>query len=183
MRQCSNGHFYDEVRFSACPYCARQGQQQAGKTVGLTQPAAIGKTVPLQAPAPEQGRAGKTVGILKKDMGIDPVVGFLICVEGPHKGADFRLRSGRNFLGRSQEMDVALTDDETVSREQHALISYDSKENVFLLAPGAGHGLTYHNGRVIETAVPLKAYDRIELGQCGLLFLPLCSERFRWETV
>ncbi len=182
MKQCVNGHFYDDARYPDCPYCANRAQD-AGKTVGLNQPAAIGKTVPLRTPAQEAGQAGKTVGILKKDLGIDPVVGFVVCVDGPHKGTDFRLRSGRNFLGRSQEMDVALTDDETVSRENHAVISYDSKDNLFLLVPGGGRGLTYHNGSVIESAVPLRAYDRVEIGQCKLLFLPICSEQFRWETI
>ncbi|WP_424766536.1 hypothetical protein [Paenibacillus sp. sgz302251] len=33
-----------------------------------------------------------------QDGGIDPVVGWLVCVEGPHKGNDFRLHSERNLL-------------------------------------------------------------------------------------
>ena len=53
MKQCENGHFYDENRFPECPYC--EGGN-IGKTVAA--PAGdIGKTV---AAAPV-GDVGKTV--------------------------------------------------------------------------------------------------------------------------
>lgn len=40
MRQCDNGHFYDESRFDSCPYC------QEGAGVGKTVAAGtVGKTV------------------------------------------------------------------------------------------------------------------------------------------
>ena len=74
MKQCDNGHFYNESRFDSCPYC------QEGAGVGKTVAAGtVGKTV---AAAPEADR-GKTVGIIKKKIGIDPAVGFLVCVSGP----------------------------------------------------------------------------------------------------
>ena len=84
MRQCDNGHFYDESRFDSCPYC------QEGAGVGKTVAAGtVGKTVAAVpgGAAPEADR-GKTVGIIKKKIGIDPAVGFLVCVSGPHRGAD-----------------------------------------------------------------------------------------------
>ena len=40
MRQCDNGHFYEESRFDSCPYC------QEGAGVGKTVAAGtVGKTV------------------------------------------------------------------------------------------------------------------------------------------
>ena len=91
MRQCDNGHFYDESRFDSCPYC------QEGAGVGKTVAAGtVGKTVAAVpgGAAPEADR-GKTVGIIKKKIGIDPAVGFLVCVSGPHRGADYKLVAGR----------------------------------------------------------------------------------------
>ena len=175
MKQCDNGHFYDEARFDQCPYCV---PSSAGKTVAATPTPAAGKTMPFQ---PQGGNDGKTVGVMKKSLGIDPVVGFVVCVDGPQKGESFTLVSGRNFVGRGASMDVALTEDDTVSRENHALISYDAKGNSFMLSPGMGRGITYLNGAQIESAVILAAYDKIEVGSSALLFLPLCGERFRWE--
>ena len=40
MKQCDNGHFYDEKRFDTCPYC--QEGSQTSRTVSLDD---IGKTV------------------------------------------------------------------------------------------------------------------------------------------
>ena len=78
MKQCDNGHFYDEKRFESCPYC----QECAG--VGKTAAAgSVGKTVAaVPGAAALQADRGKTVGIIKKKIGIDPAVGFLICITG-----------------------------------------------------------------------------------------------------
>ena len=177
MKQCDNGHFYDELRFDSCPYCQESG---AGKTVAAF---SVGKTVAaVPGGTPSYGAdAGKTVGIIKKKIGIDPAVGFLVCVAGPHRGADYKLVAGRNFIGRATAMDVALTDDDTVSRESHALVTYDVKHNRFSLSPGQGRGITYCNDEQVEMVRPLNAYDVIEVGKSQLLFLPLCGERFQWN--
>lgn len=179
MKQCERGHFYDDGRYTDCPYC-KSGAQEPGKTVGLSSEP-LGKTMPLQAAAASPSAdKGKTVAIIKKKIGLDPAVGFLVAIEGPHRGEDFRLHSGRNFIGRAEVMDVSLPDDTTVSRENHALLSYDDKNNTFVLVPGSGRGITYCNSRLIEAAVELTAYDKIEIGATTLLFLPLCGEHFQW---
>ena len=146
MRQCDNGHFYDESRFDGCPYC--QGGAGVGKTVAA---GTVGKTVAAVpgGAAPEADR-GKTVGIIKKKIGIDPAVGFLVCVSGPHRGADYKLVAGRNFIGRAAAMDVALADDDTVSRESHALVTYEAKHNSFSLSHGQGRGITNCNDAQVE---------------------------------
>ena len=168
MKQCDNGHFYDESRFDSCPYC------QEGARVGKTVAAAPGG-------AASEADRGKTVAVMQKKIGIDPAVGFLVCVSGPHRGADYKLAAGRNFIGRAAAMDVSLADDDTVSRESHALVTYDSKHNRFSLSPGQGRGITYCNDEQVEMVRPLKAYDVIEVGKSRLLFLPLCGEQFQWD--
>lgn len=177
MKQCDNGHFYDENRFDSCPYC-REGAG-VGKTVAA---GALGKTVAaMPGGAIADTDRDKTVGIIKKDIGIDPAVGFLVCIAGPNRGRDYKLIAGRNFIGRGAAMDVALTDDDTVSRESHALVTYDVKHNKFSLSPGQGRGITYCNDEQVEMVRPLKAYDIIEVGKSRLIFLPLCGEQFRWD--
>ena len=129
--------------------------------------------------------AAKIVGcmlpLLAKKIGFDPAVGFLVCIAGPNRGKDYKLVAGRNFIGRAAAMDVALTDDDTVSRESHALVTYDVKHNKFSLSPGQGRGITYCNDEQVEMVRPLKAYDIIEVGKSQLLFLPLCGENFQWN--
>jgi hypothetical protein len=125
---------------------------------------------------------GATVAMVRKKMGIDPVVGWLVCVEGPEKGRDYRIRSERNGIGRGADMAICIQGDEAISRENHAYISFNPRKASFRIAPGDSRGMTYLNGEEVDVPMPLKPYDRIELGQTHLLFVPFCSESFNWET-
>ena len=80
------------------------------------------------------------MGIIQKKIGMDPAVGFLVCISGPHRGADYKLMAGRNFIGRAASMDVALADDDTVSRESHALVTYDAQAQQLFPFPQARGG-------------------------------------------
>jgi hypothetical protein len=124
---------------------------------------------------------GATVGVFSH-VGIDPPVAFVIVIDGPDKGAFFALRAGRNFIGRGSGSDVELSSDEAISREGHALISYDARKNSFLIASGSSRQITYLNGEELTDARPIAAYDVIELGRSKLSFLPFCGERFEWGT-
>lgn len=130
--------------------------------------------------SPEEGR---TVAYNDRmPTGVDPVVGWLVCVEGPERGRDYRLHAGRNFVGRSPQMHIALTGDTTVSREKHCVVVYDPRANAFRVAPGESASLTYRNGTSVDVPTALAPYDRIEVGKTVLLFLPLCSDRFSWDA-
>ncbi|MCK5652111.1 MAG: FHA domain-containing protein [Gemmatimonadetes bacterium] len=220
LKRCSSGHFFDQDRFSACPYCG--GEDAAARTVprapASPRPASPGSgseppTEPLgngpEAPPGDRGAAptasleggvspgmrggeasaragskedeGVTIGVAGQPRGVDPVVGWLVCVKGPDRGRDFRIRAERNFIGRSRDMDVALTEDQSVSRDRHAILSYDPRTHVFVLAPGEGRGLVYHNGTSVLTPVQVNAHDTIELGESTLRFIPLCGDDFSWS--
>ncbi|HYE57055.1 MAG TPA: FHA domain-containing protein, partial [Rhodothermales bacterium] len=131
-----------------------------------------------QDPAEE----GRTIAYLQPRVGADPVVGWLVVVDGPDRGRDFRLHAGRNFIGRAAEMNVALTNDPYVSRERHAVVVYDPRGNRFRVAPGEATGLVYRNGETVDTPQDLTSGDEIEVGQSKLRFVPLCTDTFRWDT-
>lgn len=189
MKRCPSGHHYDPIQHSSCPYC---GVPTLDFTV--TQPAkgglipAADDDVTRPAGALPQGRPpvkeqeeGVTVGYFHKKIGIDPVVGWLVCVEGPDRGRDFRLHAERNFIGRSEKMDVCIRGDETISRDNHAIVSFNPRGNSFKLQAGDGRGLVYLNGDELDVPAVLQPYDLIEVGQTKLLFLPFCGEKFKWE--
>lgn len=117
------------------------------------------------------------------DMEKEPVVGWLVAVEGNHFGEAFQLKTGRNFVGRSGMMDVALTEDPSISREKHAIILYEPRANVFLVQPGDAKELFYLNDKVVLSATEIVAYDILSLGNTKLLFIPLCSDKFNWDDV
>ena len=142
---------------------------------------------PVQtAPPPGFGvsvtAAGKTVGMMQSQMGFDPVVGWLACVEGPSRGKSYTVRGGVNAIGRSERMDIVITGDLKISSENHAKISYSDKHNRFNLLPGEGRNIVYLNDEEVFTPMPLRAYDLIDFGETKLLFVPLCGERFTWKT-
>ncbi|MBU8878508.1 FHA domain-containing protein [Bacillus sp. FJAT-29790] len=198
MKRCSSGHYYDETKHSLCPHCGvnidlnlgvtMPKRPTAGDDLAKTQakyPDAspeLGKTVARipEGMGPRQND-GKTIAVIRKQMGIDPVVGWLVCIEGPDKGKDFRIRSERNFIGRSEKMDISITGDEAISRENHAIVSYSPKKQQFRVYPGESRGLVYLNDEEVITADELKLYDIIELGKTKLMFVPFCSGQFQWE--
>ena len=78
-------------------------------------------------------------------------------------------------------MDVQITGDDTVSRENHAFLVYEPRKRIFSIRPGDGRGLVYLNGDEVIQASDLKGYDVIELGETQLMFVPLCSDKFNWD--
>jgi hypothetical protein len=127
----------------------------------------------------------KTIGIYKnieKNLGKEPVVGWLVCVEGDHLGEDFRLKAGRNSVGRSSSMDVAITKDATVSRDKHAIIVYEPRQHLFLAQPGESNELYYLNDEVVLSVEELKHHDVLTIGDTKLMFFPCCGSEFNWDS-
>lgn len=114
------------------------------------------------------------------NLAVRPVTGWLVCVEGPDKGKDFRLHSDMNYIGRSKNNDVVLATDPTVSRERHAMVAYDNRGKMFFFAPANGSSLVRQNGRPVLSTVELKTGDRLEIGEGTYMFIPLCGENFEW---
>lgn len=113
--------------------------------------------------------------------GIQPVVGWLVCVEGNNRGSDYRIHNGYNYIGRAQSMDICIPGDSHISNENAAIVAYDSMERLFYFGPGMGHNAVRLNGKMCLGQSELKAYDIITLGQTKLVFIPLCGERFDWD--
>ena len=200
QRTCSAGHVYDADQFASCPYCNRNTRAiQFGATAtpagygATTAPAGygtahagrddtIGQTVMPEAirRRMEQERDQRTVGEFKRKLGYEPVVGWLVCVEGPEVGKDYRLFGRINSIGRAEGNDVVLAQEHTVSQKNHVRLAYDAKHNNFQLIPGEGTNVTYLNDEPLYVPQKLNAYDVLEMGDTKLMFIPLCNERFHW---
>ena len=207
--KCPNGHYYDSSRFgNNCPHCGMSGAASIGAdqtTVPLNIPdapqPANAVTEPLTASQPVVSQpvasqpANVTVPIVSDDdrtlpVTADmldgmaekpaPVVGWLVCTDGVNKGTDYRLHQGRNFIGRSPEMDVCILGDNTVSRSSHAIVVYDPRSNVYLAQPGSSKELFYVNDKLVLNPVELKTMDLLNIGDTKLMFVPLCGEQFHW---
>lgn len=208
--ECGRGHLYDPDIYASCPYCNSAQPVinfggvpvgDAGKTAPIGGgPAAGGGGAPF-VPGQEQAvvndgktmppkgyqtqrkvdEENKTLGFMQEKLGLDPVVGWLVCIEGKEKGKDYKLRGQINTIGRSEKMDVCIRGDKTISSENHARLSYSEKNNRFKLIPAESRNIIYLNGEEVFAAEPLAAYDVIDFGETKLMFLPFCSERFTWS--
>lgn len=112
---------------------------------------------------------------------VQPVVGWLVCVEGENYGKSFPLNGGRNFIGRSPEMDVCLAGDMTVSSHRHAVLIYEPKQREFFVQPGDTHELFYLNDKVVLESMHLNNRDKLTVGRSTLVFVAFCDETFGWD--
>ncbi len=180
LTRCQNSHYYDAEKHMSCPYCGVQDleldiQKTMAKRSGTNK---SGFDAGNRGQTPEEG---KTMGIYRRKMGIDPVVGWLVAIKGPAKGQDYRISSERNFIGRSEKMDISIPEDESISRETHAVVSYNPKNNSFRIFSGESKSLVYLNDEEVIAAEQLKPFDKIEVGETVLVFVPFCGENFIWE--
>lgn len=113
--------------------------------------------------------------------GFMPVVGWLVCVDGPDRGNDFRIRTGYNHIGRAEHMDICIRGDMQISREKHAMIAYDDQEKLFFFGPSGGRNLVRINGKMVMAPTELHPYDTVTVGSSKLVFVPLCGDKFDWS--
>ena len=205
--KCKNGHWYDPNMHRTCPPCKRASEQlrltlddveEDDKTVSIADvDVSLGEQLEaldilhstetngnqVQAEIKsEQQEEDRTIsfGFFGMDSEQPPVTGWLVCIQGAQRGSDFRLHSGKNFLGRSPSMDIVLADDKTVSRDKHCSVVYDPKGNHFYLAPEKGN-IVLRNGNMVERAEILQERDTLQLGETILQFIPFCQEDITWE--
>ena len=80
-------------------------------------------------------------------------------------------------------MDVALTGDNSVSRERHAIVIYEPKARIFIAQPGDSRELFYLNDEVVLNNEKLKNYDVLTVGNLKLMLVACCGEHFSWDDV
>jgi len=125
------------------------------------------------------------LGINDKKTNIDftnePVVGWIVVVEGFGKGNSLTLGYGMNSIGRNPDERVSINyGDEEISRKSHALLTYDPKGKRFYLNHGGGINLTYIGEDPVLQTIELKGREIISIGNTKLCFIPFCGPEFTW---
>lgn len=161
--RCENGHMFSSRRYgSICPYCHIETESKENN-VSSNNDSEIEEE------------------LLREE--IRPVCGWVVCIEGARQGKDYKIREGKNFVGRSDDMDIQILGDNKISRRNHTVIVYDSKKRTFVLLPGDAAGIAYLNNEAVYVPTPLSPYDVIELGDSKFLFAAFCGEHFEWNDV
>lgn len=180
--QCSNHHYYDSDQYSVCPYCGHSYDKiKPREEVIIVPPAEYDEED--TASELNSSEEKMTVSYFTRVFGMEPVVGWLVAVGGMYFGEDFRLKEGRNFIGRAPEMDIQLSLDTTVSRRRHAIIVYEPRSRVFYAQPGDSRELFYVNDKVVLSVMELHDRDVLTIGNTRLMLVTLCGDGFRWEDL
>jgi hypothetical protein len=177
--RCKNGHYYDPKTHTLCPFCGVGiigfGPLDRKRSSSSDQPT---RRAGNQSSGidPENGDSAITLrAALVDSTSIDPVVGWLVAVGGPDKGRDYRIRSENNTIGRSKAMNICISGDDAISRERHAIITFDPTRNAFYLSPGEVGGLVFVNGNPVVAPQLLRPGDLLTIGKTTLRFVPFAD--------
>lgn len=199
MKQCENGHIYDERMYPTCPYCNQGGNtgtrplQNGGFSAPefpRTAPLAgadspdFPATMPLNAPQSEPPRPKKemsvTVALNVTETGINPVRGWLVAVNGDKMGLSFVIHSEKNTIGRGSQFDVNLAFDKSVSKEGDAVVAYDARSRKFYVTPYGGKNNIYLNDGILLAPSEIKDYDTLEIGSTKFVFRSFCNADYTY---
>ena len=168
------------------PFCTEEDVRESSKEDAFGGPFSSGPPTELEQSILE---SSKTIGKYIFDQNGEsraPVVGWLVGTKGSNYGVSFPLKSGKNRIGRSHEMDVKLLGDDSVSRTCVAILIYDPKAAEFSLLPGESDSLCYVGGKALYDRVILSSYDELEFGDSGYntyVFVTFCGDQFRWKPM
>lgn len=97
------------------------------------------------------------------------VVAKLTITDGPGAGNAVSIFSGTNQIGRGDDMRVQINfGDDTISRQQHAVITFDMKNLEVRIYDGGRPGGLWVNGERITADAQVKPGDLIKLGETTL---------------
>ncbi len=116
--------------------------------------------------------SGKTVAIRLDDVEDEPleVVGWIVALNGNHRGQDFRLHTGKNVIGTAADCDIVLTDPYLSAK--HAVIRHDPTDGSFTIIDLDSTNGTYLNDKRL-TKEELIDNDTIRFGRTEMKFKAL----------
>jgi len=112
----------------------------------------------------------------------DPVVGWLVVIDGPGRGQARAVGYGMNAIGRGPTERISLEfGDDQMSRTGHAVLTYDPRSRKFYLQHGGGRNLTYLGDQAVLTPTEIQSGVDILIGRTKLRFVALCGPDFDWQ--
>lgn len=161
-------------------YAAPQAPR-VGAVIGTTRLVGMqGQTGAAQAP--DSGSSSARTQILREaNVEVEPVVGWVVILKGPGRGGFRPVFPGMNSVGRAPSQRIPLDfGDETISREEHAFITYDDETRTFYLQHGGKSNLVRLGGKPVLQPMELKPNDHFRIGATTFRFVACCGPEFSW---
>lgn len=188
ITRCPNGHFYNDAKYSECPHCASGKDisqssrkleieaERAGENIRFAAAPRSAEISEKKAPAHSNLKiqqqkiySPEPDDQITVSASYEPAVGWLVCTAGTLCGKDFTLHRGHNIIAELTGID---------SIDPRISVVYDNMNNIFLLfSADIPVGL---NGQKSSGAAKLRPRSRIQLSGLEFLFVPLCTEDFKW---
>lgn len=89
---------------------------------------------------------------------------YIECIFGDNTGAKYGIHEGINKIGKGYQMDICVSDDIQITRDNHCSIICDSGTKELILAPTMG-SLTYLNNSLIKEPTIVKDKDVFRIGR------------------
>jgi hypothetical protein len=133
------------------------------------------------APKASASASPKTEFLRTDTAQVEPVVGWVVVVKGPGRGGYKPVFVGMNSVGRAPTQRISLDfGDETISREEHAFITYDDELRRYWVQNGSKSHVVRLGSETLDAPRELKGNDVLRLGKTVLRFYPVCSSEFSW---
>ena len=162
----------------AMPVAVGSEDEDDDRTIAIPKP----RMAEPEMAAPEDGPAfaePKTPSAGTKPAGF--VVGWLVCVDGPERGCDYRLYKGFNRLGSGSRVDIQIKGDSQLGDGAALAVVYDDKSNEFFAVQQTGK-TAFLNGENLQGAVRLSSGDVVKAGDSEFEFVAFCREGRAWES-
>jgi hypothetical protein len=125
--------------------------------------------------------APKTQFIRSENIETEPVAGWVVVVKGPGRGGFRPVYVGMNSVGRDPSQRISLSfGDDSISREEHAYITYDEEQRRFYVQHGGKANLVRLGNSPVLVPTELKPNDLIRVGRTTLRFFSFCGPDFSW---
>ena len=112
---------------------------------------------------------------------IDPVCGWLVCLDGAEKGLAYRLVAGKNNIGGGRNCAIGLSFDARLDPEPSGTLLCDPEHGAYYLMNLGGRDLLRLNGELLVSPAALADGDLLQVGAQRLQFVALQWHRFAWE--
>ena len=186
-KMCQNGHIM-EASWDQCPYCPQSAAGAPGAAaarpavpptrmatpVAAPMPAPAPAPMPMPMPVPAAG-GGSRADAKKTRMIFEdkkmPVAGWLVALNGKHKGEDFKIREGKTMVGSDASCQVVMRDEYISSN--HATIKFVEKdgERIFILTDlDSSNGTFLNDSEEMIAREELVDNDTVTFGQTRMKF-------------
>ncbi|MFA5951930.1 MAG: FHA domain-containing protein [Hyphomicrobium sp.] len=159
---------------------AAQLQPRGGAIIGTTRLVGDQGQTPRGAGAQEQA---KTQLVREASVTTEPVAGWIVILKGPGRGGFRPVYVGMNSVGRAPSQRICLDfGDETISREEHAFITYDEETRTFYIQHGGKSNLVRLAGKPVLQPMELQPNAIFRIGNTTFRFVACCGPDFCWSS-